>query len=224
MKKTAAAGLIAVLAAAAFVAHLPLKGKYVDAYFSKKLSVSLSVRVTGAVVVLRRWGQITFESIEIGKEAGDPWIIANDGSLKWTGDRRALAAKTARLSPSVLKEAPFVGSILIGEDEEPRSIRNLKIFWYRSVSGSTVRISDLESDDFRLKGGLRLDMNDRPVKFHALLLVAPDLWRKLPEDLSKRFLKRSDDFRGLRFTWIDRFIRVDGASGPILVAGWQNPS
>lgn len=224
MKKIAAVGLIVLLAAAAFVIHLPIKGAYVDAYFSKKLSVSLAVRVSGAELVLRRWGQISFDTIEIGKEAGDAWIVAKDGALKWTGERRALSAKSARLLPSALKDAPFVGSVLIGDGEETRNVRNLKIFWYRNASGSTVRVSGLESDDFRLKGGLKLDLNDRPVKLHALLLVAPELWHKLPEDLSKRFFKRSDDFRGLRFTWVEQFIRVDGASGPLLVAGWQNPS
>ncbi len=204
------------------------QGRWLDSIVSQGIGWSLKSEVRCTHVKIRRWSEISFDSLTLYPSRPEKNLTAGPGKIRFRWRFPLLRANTGiavelvrvEAAKDYLSRLPLLSAWVHEQPKKYFSIEALGVCVIRKKPLTTFHVYRFHSKEIGLKGGLRLK-NGRIQKFHVNILLSGDLARKLPSDIRRRMIQRPDGWAGFKVTFQNQMLVVTGHSGPALKAQWQ---
>ncbi len=211
---------------AALLIGVPLRGRWLDRavseWVSRRSGHHLEFSQTSLVIAART---ATFGSARLTDANGRLTASAVEGKVRlsgWSCERGSLTMRELRLDSGVLWKT-LATAAPAGVLPETPQIRfgPVRIDRVRRQDRTTLHLSEIRSDDFRLVGGWQWERG-RTRKAHLRVAVSGRVGSSIPKALAKRLRPRRDGFLEWRLVFFGNSLEVDGVSGPIVKARWRS--
>ena len=207
-----------------------IHGSWLDRSVSFLISRKLHVNVRVRHVEIKRWSNLSFDSLVVTSNQGESWINTDEGEIAaqplffFSKPPRALyfhfkhvIVFSAFYSSKGGLTIPFALPKWL---EDSLVINEIRWRMMQNHSRMGVQILDYHSPSLGLRGGVRFE-GKQIHKMHVVISASDELLRRLPGILRSRLLTVSNGWQGARIIYCNHVLTAIGHQGPFFKFQWQ---